>query len=66
MRKNIMLWHESLGHSNIDIIKKMFCEKLIENCGLLQEKKTLCEPCILGKILGQHILDLKKFSRKKL
>lgn len=56
VRKNIMLSHERLGHNNIDIIKKLFCEKLVENCGPLQEKETPCEPCILGKILGQHIL----------
>lgn len=48
-RNNIMLWYEQLGHSNVNLIKRMSEENLIENCGQMQGKESQCEPCILAK-----------------
>lgn len=55
-----MLWHERLGHTNVNITKKMFKK----TCGPLQGKEFPCEPCILAKnIRATHPkLDQKKFS----
>ena len=48
-KNNIMLWHDRLGHINVDYIKKMFNENLVKPCGNLQGKAVRCEPCILAK-----------------
>lgn len=52
-----MLWHERLGHANVNIIKRMVRENLLQNCGPLQGKETSCESCILAKNIGQPTLN---------
>lgn len=65
-RNNIMLWHERLGHCNVNIIKKMVREKLVENCGPLQGKEMPCEPCILAKATRSTHPKLKSIRSKEI
>ena len=48
-RNNLMLWHERLGHINVDYVRKLFKDKLVGVSGALQGKALKCEPCILAK-----------------
>lgn len=47
---SLQQWHRRLGHINIEAIKKMCSEKLVDGVNLSNSKKFFCEDCQVGKM----------------
>ncbi|KAL3699065.1 hypothetical protein R1sor_017087 [Riccia sorocarpa] len=61
---DLMLWHHRLGHVNLESIRRMKKEKMIDGLpeGLKEPLDDFCEACVLGK---QHRLTFSMRAEHK-
>ncbi|KAL3699493.1 hypothetical protein R1sor_017515 [Riccia sorocarpa] len=61
---DLMLWHHRLGHVNLESIRRMKNEKMIDGLpeGLKEPLDDFCEACVLGK---QHRLTFSTRAEHK-
>ena len=56
-------WHRRLGHINVDSIKKMYKDGLVDGMNLSGSDKFFCEECQLGKMTrSNHKMSTKRSS----